>query len=90
MATVFPPVIVEWLDILDENGWSSSPPEPLKPVRVTTAGFLIQRDKEHVTIIRDYHHADGEDSPVYGGRVVIPASVVRAITFLVPKKGKSK
>lgn len=73
------PVLVEWHDILDGGGeWQDE--DPISPVTVYTAGFLLSRGPKHIVIARDYF--DHEGKRTLGGRLAIPTGCIVRIQNL--------
>lgn len=75
------PVVVVWRDILDEGSeWIHPDSDPIVPVVVRTAAYLLYKTPEFVVIARDYYDHDG--SRVYGGRMAIPYGCIDSITCI--------
>lgn len=75
-------VLVEWMDIVDGGGeWQTKTPSPVK---VRTVGYLYERNKKHIVIIRDYYDLDGHRT--IGGTLAIPVGCIHRMVDLEPKK----
>ena len=46
------PVCVTWIDITTQNGWQDTEQAlKLKPITLQTVGFLLNHDKESLTLV---------------------------------------
>jgi hypothetical protein len=73
------PVVVVWRDIFDEGPeWIHPGADPIVPVVVRTAAYLLCKNADFVVVARDYY--DHEGARVYGGRMAIPYGCIDSIT----------
>lgn len=77
MATKLNSVRVEWVDSMSDPSWS----EPsMAAGQCSTAGFLVGRSKDTVSVALNYCHAEGATK--WGHTINIPMCSVRRITKL--------
>lgn len=81
-----PLVIISWEDSIQASGgWQFlSDFEPLKPMSVTSVGWLIQDGADCKVLAQSLAHVDGE-SVQSAGRKVIPTRCVLSIEHLEEK-----
>lgn len=74
-----PPLkLIEWEDAYNGNhDWIQvdTIPEGVGPLILTTVGFEIQRDAEHVTLAMSY--GDSQDDPTCCDLFTIPIALIR-------------
>lgn len=79
------PVIVVWEDAHHDIEFDGRPEDASGSVLLNEIGFLVRNDKK-LLILGNETYEDVNKEMTVRGVVSIPASLVRSITFLEPKK----
>jgi hypothetical protein len=81
-------VEVKWKDSAGAPGWADNHEwRGLRPLTCSTAGYLYERTKEHISVVLCH---DLQDPPRVNSLMVIPLKCVTSVRILGPRSAKKR
>lgn len=75
-------VVVSWRDAYSRSAWTPAP-ATLGPMPCLTVGFLVEDEKEYITVAQSWSTDDG-----IGDRTSIPRGCITSVKTLIVKSRK--